>query len=121
MSYLQIFPRRIFATLNANGIFEGELTLHIEQYGLQENDKKCDVKILHNNGRWQIWVQPVSSMETPQFLKFVESLNNYFFKVLNLAPSQQSTSSPLIDVHFDDVYFDLSGQDSVIKVIAKQK
>jgi hypothetical protein len=45
MSYLKIYPKRIIATLDADGGFEGVFTLHIEQYGLQANDKKCDVKI----------------------------------------------------------------------------
>ena len=45
MSYLKIYPKRIIANLNPEGDFEGFFTLHIEQYGLQANDKKCDVKI----------------------------------------------------------------------------
>jgi len=45
MSYLKIYPKRIIATQNADGVFEGVFTLHIEQYGLQANNKKCDVKI----------------------------------------------------------------------------
>jgi hypothetical protein len=35
MSYLKIYPKRIIATLDADGCFEGVFTLHIEQYGLQ--------------------------------------------------------------------------------------
>ena len=34
MSYLKIYPKRIIATLNAEGGFEGMFTLHI---GLQAN------------------------------------------------------------------------------------
>ena len=45
MSYLKIYPNRIIANLSADGAFEDVLTLHIEQYGLQASDQKCDVKI----------------------------------------------------------------------------
>ena len=62
MSYLKIYPKRIIATQNADGGFEGVFTLHIEQYVLQANDKKCDVKIPQDNGQWQIWVQPISGV-----------------------------------------------------------
>jgi len=43
MSYLKIYPKRIFATLNMKVIFEGVFTFQLEQYGLQASDKKCDV------------------------------------------------------------------------------
>ena len=86
MSYLKIYPKRIIATLNAQGGFEGVFTLHIEQYGLQANDKKCDVKITQEDDQWQIWVQPLTGIETPQFKQFTESLNDYLFSVLKLPP-----------------------------------
>ena len=61
MSYLKIYPKRIIAALNAYGGFEGLVTLHIERYGLQANDKKCDVKTTTLEGdQWQIWVQPLT-------------------------------------------------------------
>ena len=64
MSYLKIYPKRIIATLNADGGFEGEFTLHIEQYGLQANDKKCDVNITQEGDKWQIWIQPLNKKMT---------------------------------------------------------
>ena len=114
MSYLKIYPKRIIATLNADGDFEGVFTLHIEQYGLQANDKKCDVKITQEGDQWQIWVQPLTGLETPQFKQFVESLNDYLFSVLKVAPNPQDSGLPKVEVFFDDIYFDMSGQEPVV-------
>jgi len=121
MSYLKIYPKRICTTLNGDGIFEGAFTFQLEQYGLQANDKKCDVKIARESDQWQIWLQPVTGIETPQFKLFVESLNNYLFSVLKVVPSQESKGSelPLVDVFFDDIYFDMTGQEPVIQKVPK--
>ena len=54
MSYLKIYPKRIIATLGDDGGFEGVFTMHIEQYGLQANDKKRDVRITQVGDQWQI-------------------------------------------------------------------
>jgi hypothetical protein len=115
MSYLKIYPKRITATLNAEGGFEGVFTLHIEQYGLQANDKKCDVKITQVGDQWQIWVQPLTGVQTPQFKQFVESLNDYLFSILKASPNPQDAGLPKFEVFFDDIYFDMSGQRPVIK------
>ena len=122
MSYLKIYPKRIFATLSAEGIFEGLFTLHIEQYGLQANDKKCEVKIFQEAHEWKIWVQPVSGLETPLFKLFVESLKSYLFSVLKINPIEESKDSelPSVDVFFDDIYFDMSGKEPVIQKVPKQ-
>ena len=117
MSYLKIYPKRIIATLNAAGDFEGIFTLHIEQYGLQANEKKCDVKITQENGQWQIWVQPLTGIETPQFKQFVESLNEYLFSVLQVTPAPENSGLPKVEVFFDDIFFDMSGQEPVIQKI----
>lgn len=114
MSYLKIYPKRIIATLNVDGAFEGVFTLHIEQYGLQANDQKCDVKITQEIDRWQIWVHPVSGVQTPQFRQFVESLNDYLFSVLKVVPNPESAGLPKFEVFFDDICFDLSGHEPVI-------
>lgn len=114
MSYLKIYPKRITAALNADGGFDGVFTLHIEQYGLQANDQKCDVKITQVGDQWQIWVQPVSGLETSQFKQFVVSLNDYLFSVLKLIPNTQNAGLPKFEVFFDDIYFDLSGHEPVI-------
>ena len=118
MSYLKIYPKRIIATLSADGGFEGVFTLHIEQYGLQANDKKCDVKITQESDQWQIWVQPLTGLETPQFKQFAESLNEYLFSVLKVAPNPQDAGLPKFEVFFDDIYFDMSGQESVIQKLS---
>ena len=121
MSYLKIYPKRIIATLNADGGFEGVFMLHIEQYGLQANDKKCDVKITQEGDQWQILVQPVSGIQTPQFKQFSESLNDYLFSVLKVAPNLQDAGLPKFEVFFDDIYFDISGQEPVIQKIPTKK
>jgi hypothetical protein len=121
MSYLKIYPKRIIATLNADGGFEGMFTLHIEQYGLQANDKKCDVRITQEGDQLQIWVQPLTGIETPQFKQFTESLNDYLFSILKLTPSYEGGGLPKVEVFFDDIYFDMSGQEPVIKKIPIMK
>lgn len=121
MSYLKIYPKRIIATLNANGGFEGVFTLHIEQYGLQAKDKKCDVKITQEGDHWQIWIQPLSGLDTPQFKQFVEGLNDYLFSILKVVPNPKSAGLPKVEVFFDDIYFDMSGQEPVLKRIQSKK
>ena len=117
MSYLKIYPKRIIATQNADGGFEGVFALHIEQYGLQANDKKCDVRITQEGDKWQIWVQPVSGVQTPQFKQFTESLNDYLFSILKVVPNPQDAGLPKVEVFFDDIYFEMSGQEPVIQKI----
>jgi hypothetical protein len=121
MSYLKIYPKRIIVTLNADGDFEGVFTLHIEYHWLQANDKKCDVIITQEGDQWQIWVHPLAGLETPQFKQFVESLNDYLFSVLKLAPNSQGVGLPKVEVFFDDIYFDMSGQEPVIQKIPAKK
>jgi len=117
MSYLKIYPKRIIATLSADGGFEGVFMLHIEQYGLQANDKKCVVKITQEGDQWQIWVQPLTGVQTPQFKQFVESLNDYLFSILKASPNPQGACLPKFEVFFDDIYFDMSGKKPVIQKI----
>ena len=117
MSYLKIHPKRIIAILNPEGGFEGVLTLHIEQYGLQANELKCDAKIVQDGDQWQILVQPVSGLGTPQFKQFVESLNEYLFSVLRVTLSPEDSGLPKFEVFFDDIYFDMSGKEPVIQKI----
>ena len=116
MSYLKIYPKRIIANLNADSNFEGVFTLHIEQYGLQAKDKKCDVKITtQESEQWQIWVQSLTGLETPQLKKFVESLNDYLFLILKVVQNLESAGLPKFEMFFDDIYFDMSGQEPVIQ------
>ena len=121
MSSLKIYPKRIFATLNVEGIFEGVFTFQLEQYGLQANDKKCDVKIYRDIGEWHILLQPFAGLDTPQFKLFAESLNDYVFSVLKVGPRQESKGSelPSVDVYIDDIYFDMTGQEPVIQRVPK--
>ena len=115
MSYLKIYPKRIIATLATDGVFEGVFTLLVEQYGLEAIDKKCDVKIYREEEGWKLTVQPITGVETPQFKQFVDSLSHYLFSVSKFNPSTEGLG--LVDYFFDDVYFDLSGQEPVIEKI----
>jgi hypothetical protein len=119
-SYLKIYPKRIFAPLNADGNFEGVFIFQLEQYGLQANDKKTDVKISQDVGEWHIWLQPFAGLETPQFKLFAESLNDYLFSVLKVIPGQDSKDSelPSVDMFFDNIYFDMSEQEPVIQKVS---
>ena len=121
MSYLRIYPKPIFATLNSEGIFKGVFTFQLEQYGLQANDKKSDVKISRDVGEWHIWLQPFAGLDTPQFKLFADSLNDYLFSVLKVDPGQESKGSelPSVDVYFDDIYFDMTGQEPVVQKVQK--
>jgi hypothetical protein len=114
MGYLKIYSKRIIDTLSADCYFEGVFTLRIEQYGLQANDKKCDVKITQEGDQWQIWVQPVSGVQTPQFKQFTDSLNDYLFSILRVVPNPDSDGLPKVEVFFDDIYFDMSGPEPVV-------
>ena len=95
--------------------------LHIEQYGLQANDKKCDVKITQEGEHWQIWVQPLTGLETPQFKQFSESLNDYLFSVLKVVPNPESTGLPKFELFFDYICFDRSVQETVIQKYKTKK
>ena len=50
----------------------------------------------------------------PQFKQFVESLNDYLFSILKMVPNPESAILPKFEVFFDDIYFDMSGQEPVI-------
>jgi len=90
----------------------------VEQYGLQANVKKCDVRITQDGDQWKIWVQPLTGLQTPQFKQFEESLNDYLFSILKAVPNPDSTGLPKFEVFFDDIYFDMSGQEPVIQKIS---
>ena len=117
MSYLKIYPKRILATSKLEGGFEGVFTLHMEQYGLQANEKKYEAQITQEGDQWRIWVQPLSGLETPQFKQFVDSLNNYLFSILKATPSLKGAELTKFEVFFDDIYFDLSGPEPVVHKI----
>ena len=64
-----------------------------------------------------MWVQPLTGLETPQFKQFAESLNEYLFSVLKVAPNPQDAGLSKFEVFFEDIYFDMSGQEPVIQKI----
>ena len=124
MQFLNIYPKRILAILNADDVFEGQFTFDLEQYGLITSDVVCDVSVTEDAvmaGQWKIWVKPLFDIEMPHFDKFVETLNHYVFEVLHFKPSRSALAQdlPVVKLFFSDMYFDMSGAEPVVKTIVK--
>jgi hypothetical protein len=124
MQFLNIYPKRILATLNAADAFEGQFTFDLEQYGLITSDVVCDVTVTEDRvmvGQWKIWVKPLFDIDMPHFEKFVETLNHYVFEVLQYTPSRIAIGKdlPMVKLFFTDIYFDLSGSEPVMKKIVR--
>ena len=124
MQFLNIYPKRILATLNSADAFEGQFTFDLEQYGLITSDVVCDVSVTQDrvmSGQWKIWVKPLFDIEMPHFDKFVEALNHYVFEVLQYSPSRSAPARnlPVVKLFFTDVYFDMSGTEPVVKKIVR--
>ena len=122
MRFLNIYPKRIWATLNAVGDFEGQFTFDLEQYGFITNDVVCDVKVAEDAlmaGQWRIWVKPLFDVEMPHFDQFVDALNHYVFDVLHYTPSRSAKGKdlPMVKIFFDGIYFDMSGTQPQVKQI----
>lgn len=119
MRFLNVYPKRIWATLNATGAFEGQFTFNLEQYGLQLQDTVCDITISEDPvmpGQWRIEVAPLYAIDMPHFDKFVKTLNHYVFQVLQFTPSRSAAGEglPMVKLFFDDIYFDMSGTEPVV-------
>lgn len=123
MQFLNVYPKLLWATLNAEGVFEGQFTFNLEQYGLQLSDTVCDVTISEDPvmfGQWKIWVKPMFDVEMPHFDQFVDTLNHYVFEVLHFTPSRSAPGKdlPNVKLFFNDIYFDMSGAKPVVQKIA---
>jgi hypothetical protein len=126
MQFLNVYPKRLWATLNASGAFEGQLTFNLEQYGLQLKDTVCDVTISEDPlmvGQWQIAVKPMLSVEMPHFNQFVKTLNHYVFDVLQFTPNRRAFGKelPMVKLFFDGIYFDMSGAEPVVQKIPEPR
>jgi len=122
MRFLNVYPKRLLATLNEEGAFEGQFTFDLEQYGLVSTGVVCDLLISENlvmAGEWMITLNPLFDIEMPHFDKFVKALNHYVFDVLQLMPNRSPSGQelPTIKLFFDDMYFDMSGVDPVIQKV----
>jgi hypothetical protein len=122
MQFLNVYPKRLWATLNAVGAFEGQFTFDLEQYGLITSDVVCDVTIAEDPlmvGQWKIRMKPLFDIEMPHFDKFVETLNHYVFEVLQYTPSRSASGKdlPIVKLFFTEMYFDMSGSEPVVKKI----
>ena len=123
MRFLNVYPKRLFATLNAEGVFEGQIVFDLEQYGLVTNDIVCAVTVCEDTimvGQWKIIVKPMFNVEMPHFDKFVETLNHYVFEVLQYAPSRSAPGLelPMVKIFFDGIYFDMSGAEPVVQSLS---
>jgi hypothetical protein len=124
MQFLNIYPKRIWATLNAANVFEGQFTFDLEQYGLITSDVVCDISVTEDAvlaGQWRIWVKPLFDIDMPHFDKFVETLNHYVFEVLQYTPNRSAIGKdlPMVKLFFTDMYFDMSGSEPVVKKISR--
>lgn len=124
MQFLNIYPKRLWATLNSANAFEGQFTFDLEQYGLITNDVVCEVTVTEDRvmpGQWKIWVKPLFDIDMPHFDKFVATLNHYVFEVLQYTPSRSALAQelPIVKLFFTDIYFDMSGSEPVVKQIVK--
>lgn len=122
MQFLNVYPKRLWATLNAVGTYEGQFTFDLEQYGLITSDVVCDVTIAEDPlmvGQWKIRMTPLFDIEMPHFDKFVETLNHYVFEVLQYMPSRSASGKdlPIVKLFFTEMYFDMSGSEPVVKKI----
>ncbi len=122
MRFLNVYPKRLWATLNPAGAFEGQFTFDLEQYGLVTSDIVCDVTVCEDAvmaGQWKILVKPMFNVEMPHFDKFVETLNHYVFEVLQYTPNRSAPGKDLamVKIFFDGIYFDMSGDDPVVQRI----
>ena len=123
MHFLNVYPKRLWATLNEAGAFEGQLVFDLEQYGLVNTGLVSDVLISENKvmaGTWMITLKPLFDLEMPHFDKFVKALNHYVFEVLQLMPNRTTSGQelPTIKLFFDDMYFDMSDVDPVIQKVS---
>ncbi len=122
MRFLNVYPKRLIATLNAEGVFEGQFVFDLEQYGLVTNDIVCAVTVCEDvimAGQWKILVKPMFNVEMPHFDKFVDTLNHYVFEVLQYMPSRSAPGKdlPVVKIFFTGVYFDMSGDEPVVQKI----
>ncbi len=123
MRFLNVYPKRLSATLNDEGVFEGQFTFNLEQYGLQLSDTVCDITISEDpvmRGQWKIWMKPLFDIEMPHFNQFVETLNHYVFDMLHFAPSRSAKGNglPSVKLFFDEIYFDMSGAKPAVQKIS---
>jgi hypothetical protein len=122
MRFLNVYPKRLWATLNPVGAFEGQFTFDLEQYGLVTSDIVCDVTVCEDAitaEQWKILVKPMFNVEMPHFDKFVETLNHYVFEVLQFTPNRSAPGRDLamVKIFFDGIYFDMSGDVPVVHKI----
>jgi hypothetical protein len=120
MHFLDVHPKRLWATLNSVGVFEGQFIFNLEQYGLLLSDTTCEVTIsedLVRVGHWRILVKPMLDLDIPHFDKLVDTLNHYVFEVLQFTPnrSAQGKDLPMVKLFFDGIYFDMSGDEPVVQ------
>lgn len=125
MHFLNVYPKRLWATLNPVGAFEGQLTFDLEQYGLLTKDIVCDATVCEDPelaGQWKIVIKPMLSVDMPHFDKFVETLNHYVFDVLQYMPSRSATGKDLamVKLFFSDTYFDMTGDEPVVQKIGAE-
>ena len=124
MKFLNVYPKNILANLTDAGVFEGQFTFNLEQYGLQLCDTVCEITISEDSllvGQWKISLKPMLDVDMPHFNQFVDTLNHYVFDVLQFTPSRSSSGNdlPRVKLFFNDICFDMSGAKPIVQKITK--
>ena len=122
MNFLNVYPKRLWATLNPVGVFDGQFTFDLEQYGFLMSAIVCDVTISEDPmmvGQWAMSMKPMHDVKMPHFEKFVMALNHYVFDFLQYTPNRSAAEKdlPMVKLFFDDVYFDMAGAEPVLQKI----
>lgn len=124
MSYLNIYPKYILATQKDDDSFQGEFTYSLEQYGLLLQDTRSDIKLYQNlaSEDWHLLMHQFDEIDTSYFRKFTQCLGNYIFSILQISPKRsiQSGEPSVVEIFFNDVYFDLSGGEPILKKISEK-
>ena len=121
MKFLNIFPSKLRVEKNQAGDLCGTLFFNFEQYGLIFNQQECAVTFAENFQGWRLTLGHLSDVDAPHFAKFTQALNHYVFTVLKFEPDAGLYDSKQVfkELHFEDVFFDLSSDDNRLKKVVK--
>ena len=113
MAYLNIRPKRLHVVMKSPEECSGYVVFDLEQYGVSFMSMTTPLKLVREQEglrRWRLDIEPIDSVEVPHYTAFVETFNFYVFYLLKRKPLFEIEQElPEWNVHFEDVYFDMSG------------
>ena len=115
MIYLNIHPKRLHVVMKSPTAYSGYVVFDLEQYGVSFSSMTTPLTLLREGESlhhgWRLDIEPIDGVVVPQYTAFVESFNFYVFQLLKCKPLFEIEQElPEWNVHFEDVYFDLSGE-----------